>query len=390
MRFGAATAGRGWPGRFPFARREDERRSPEDKWKRPGQDPRPGTDRLLTPAILLAVVVCVQAASAQKPVASHGTASARPAAAHVVARVNGAPITSDRLDVALRRLIPFESFHRNVDADTVERLRGKALDGLIDEELRYQDGVRAGLTPSAAEVDAGLEAFEARYGTREAFDQARRASGASIEDVRQEIRRALVVQKAFDHAVTSRCQVSADEAAQFYADNLERFVVPEQLHVYAITFGVDPGSPARGWSDAKANAEQVLGQIKDGAPFEEMARAYSTDKTRESGGDMGFVHRGGLTDEFEQALRDLKPGGVSPVIQTLYGYHIVRVASIRPPEQKALPEVAAGIQKDLTKQRCAETETAWTARLRASATIVPTDGATGGGPRGGAIPGGRQ
>jgi parvulin-like peptidyl-prolyl isomerase len=134
----------------------------------------------------------------------------------------------------------------------------------------------------------------------------------------------------------------------------------------------------------------VLGRIRNGAPFEEMARMYSTDKTRADGGDMGFVHRGGLTEEFEQALRDLKPGGVSPVIQTLYGYHIVRIASIRPPEQKAFPEVSAVIQKDLTKQRCAETETAWITRLRASATIVLTDGASGGGPRGGAVPGGRQ
>jgi peptidyl-prolyl cis-trans isomerase C len=338
----------------------------------------------------LAVVVCVQAASAQKPVASHGTASARPAAVPVVARVNDATITSDRLDVALRRLLPFESFHRNVGADTVERLRAKALDGLVDEELRYQDGERLGLAPSAAEIDAGVKAFVARYPTPEKFEQARRASGASIEDVRREVRRALVVQKAFDHAVTSRGQVNADEAATFYAGNRERFVVPEQLHVYAITFGVDPGAPARAWSDAKARAEQVLGQIKNGASFEDMARRYSTDKTRESGGDMGLVHRGGLTDEFEQTLRDLKPGGVSPVIQTLYGYHIVRVASILPPEQKAFPEVAATIQKDLTKQRCAEMETAWTARLRASATIVLTDGANGGGPRGGAVPGGRQ
>jgi SurA N-terminal domain len=118
----------------------------------------------------LAVVVCVQAASAQKPVASHASASARPAAVHVVARVNGAPITSDRLDVALNRLIPFESFHRNVSATTVEQLRGKALDGLVDEELRYQDGARQGLTPSAAEVDAGMKAFTARYASREAFD----------------------------------------------------------------------------------------------------------------------------------------------------------------------------------------------------------------------------
>jgi len=105
---------------------------------------------------------------------------------------------------------------------------------------------------------------------------------------------------------------------------------------------------------------------------------------------MGLVHRGSLADEFEAALAELKPGGLSPVIQTLYGYHIVRVAAIQPPAQKALREVAAAIQKDLTNKRCAETETAWTARLRASATIVLTDGANGGGPRGGAVPGGRQ
>ena len=339
--------------------------------------------------VSLAAVACVQAASAQKPVASHGTASARPAEAQVVARVNNAPITSDRLDFALRRLMPFESFHRNVGSDTVERLRGQALAGLVDEELRHQDGVRLRLEPSAADVDAGLKALVARYGSREAFEQARRASGASMDDLRREIRRSLVVQKAFDHAVTSRCQVGADEAAAYYAGHRDRFVVPEQLHVYAITFGVDPGAPARGWSDAKAKADQVLGQITSGAPFEDMARTHSTDKTRESGGDMGFVHRGSLTDEFEQALRDLKPGGVSPVIQTLYGFHIVRVASIRPPEQKALPEVAAGIQKDLTNKRCADTEAAWTARLRASATIVLTGAATGAS-REAAVPGGRQ
>jgi len=337
----------------------------------------------------LAVAVCAQAASAQKPVASHLTAAARPAA-RVVARVNGAPITSDRLDAALNRLIPFESFHRNVGTATVERLRGKALDGLVDEELRYQDGVRLGVNSTRAELDAGMKAVVARYASREAFDEARRAAGVSIEDLRREIRRALVIGKATDRAVTSRCQVSADEAARYYAGNPGRYIVPEQLHVYAITFGVDPGAPPRAWEAAKAKAEQVLGQIRNGAPFEEMARAHSTDKTRESGGDMGFVHRGSLADEFEAALREVKPGGVSPVIQTLYGYHIVRVASIRPPVQKTLREVEAAIQKDLTIQRCAETETAWTTRLRASATIVLTDGSIGSGPRGGAVPGGRQ
>jgi len=308
----------------------------------------------------------------------------------VVARVNGAPIMSDRLDVALNRLIPFESFHRNVSADTVERLRGKALDGLVDEELRYQDGVGQRLEPSASQLDAGLKNVVARYGSRDAYDRARRASGVTHEDVRREVRRALVIQLAFDRAVTSRCQVSAEDAAAYYTGNPARFVVPEQLHVYAITFGVDPGAPAKGWADAKAKAEKVLADIARGAAFEAMARAHSTDPSRDKGGDMGFVHRGSLNDEFEHALRDMKPGGVSPVIQTLYGFHIVRVASIRPPEQKPLAAVEAGIRKDLTTQRCADTESAWTARLRAAANIEIVAGPGRGLALAGAPAGGRQ
>lgn len=297
---------------------------------------------------------------------------------------------SDRLDVALGRLIPLESFHRSVSAETVGRLREKALGGLIDEELRYQEGLRLGLTPSKAEVDAGLARVVAGYKSREAFEEARRRSGASMADLRQEIRRALVISKAYERTVASRCQVNTEEASRFYADNPERFVVPEQLHLYAITFGVDPGAPAQKWTEAKTRAEDTLRQVRSGAPFEEMARKYSTDKTRERGGDMGLVHRGSLMDEFELAVRGLKPGEVTPVVQTLYGYHIVRVASIRPPEKKSFQEVAAGIQKDLTTKRCAEMDTARTALLRAAATIVVTDDKGGIASRTAEISGGRQ
>jgi parvulin-like peptidyl-prolyl isomerase len=346
--------------------------------------------QVLKASLSLVVVVCVSAVSAQQPVASHRTAAAPRAAVSVVARVNGAPITSDRLELALRRLIPFESFHRNVSAAAVDRLRTQALDGLVDEELRYQEGERLGLAPSSAELDAGMKAVVARYASRSEFEQARRASGVSIEDVRREIRRTLVIRKAFERTVTSRCQVGPAEAARYYAANPSRFVVPEQLHVFAITFGVDPGSPARAWTDAKARAEQVLGQIRNGSPFEEMARKHSTDKTRESGGDMGWVHRGSLTDEFEQALRGLKPGDVTPVIQTIYGFHVARIAAIRPPEQKPLDAAAEGIQQDLTKQRCAQTEAAWAAGLRASARIEIVGAAGAGVSRAADVPGGRQ
>jgi parvulin-like peptidyl-prolyl isomerase len=326
-------------------------------------------------AVLFAWLAFASASAAQQPVASHPTAASTHSPVREVGRVNGVPLSSDRLDAALNALIPMESFHRNVGADSVAALRQRALKTVIDEELQYQGGVRLGLTASDAEVDEGLA--RARRGSKspEAFDQALRQSRVPMADVRREIRRALTITKAYDHEVTSRCQVGAAEAERFYADSRERFVVPEQLHVYAITIGVDPSGSSRQWADASARANDVLRQLRSGASFDELARTYSTDPSRDKGGDMGLFHRGTLNDEFEKVARGMKPGDVSDVVQTLYGYHIIRVAEIRPPEQRSYADMGEEIKKDLTSKRCADTAGAWTARLRAGATIELADAA---------------
>jgi parvulin-like peptidyl-prolyl isomerase len=90
---------------------------------------------------------------------------------------------------------------------------------------------------------------------------------------------------------------------------------------------------------------------------------------------MGLFHRGTLNDEFETAARGMKPGDVSDVVQTLYGYHIIRVAEIRPPEQRSYADMGLEIRKDLTAKRCTDMADAWMARLRAGATIVLADAA---------------
>jgi parvulin-like peptidyl-prolyl isomerase len=85
---------------------------------------------------------------------------------------------------------------------------------------------------------------------------------------------------------------------------------------------------------------------------------------------MGFVHRGSLTDEFEKATDKLKAGEISDVVQSLHGYHIVRLAGVKPPSPKALADVASDIRKDLTARKCGEMSQAWLAALRARAAVV--------------------
>jgi peptidyl-prolyl cis-trans isomerase C len=331
-------------------------------------------------------VICLlaPALTAQAPLASHVSAGTGRSAGREVARVNGVALGPDRLDAALRGLLPLESFHRNVSPDRVAALRSQALQDVINEELQYQEGVRLRLVATEADVNAAIARIASAYKSRQALEDARRKSGVSADAFRAELRRLLTIGHAVERNVTRQCQVSADDTARFYIENPARFVVPEQLRLQVITIGVEPGSPAATWTAAQTKARDVLRQLRAGAAFEKLAATHSTDPSRKTGGDMGFVHRGSLSDEFEKAAAAMKPGDVSEVVSSLFGFHIVRLTAIKPPERKPLASVADELRRDLTTKRCVATREQWIAALRGRATIItpaPTVRTAATGPR---------
>lgn len=317
----------------------------------------------------LGVVLGLSVLGASSPPAP-GTENPSSPAVYAVAYVNGAPIMSDRLELTVNALIPQESFHRSVKPEKVAELRQTALETLMNEELQYQDALRHGLSASRDEVDAGLKEIAARYPSPMAFAAARHKARLTEEAVRREIHRTILIRKARETAVTSQCQVDDVEAARYFTAHPGRFVMPEQLRIQAITIGVDPSSPPAAWAAGRVRAERVRRRLLDGEPFDAMARQYSTDPSRDKGGDMGFFHRGSLAEAFEKATARLRPGQISAVVQTIYGYHLVRISEVRPSRQQAFDEVAVALKKDLTAKRCTELNDAWLKQLRVNAAIT--------------------
>jgi parvulin-like peptidyl-prolyl isomerase len=321
---------------------------------------------VLLPLLIYAPVLAAQLA----PVPSHATRSSRPAATTaVVARVNGVALHADQLDAAMQTVIPLASYHQNVKPEKMDELRKRALDGLIDEELRYQEALRLKIQVAPAEVEKALERARQSYKDRDEFDRARRASGATMPQVRASILRALLIQKAYDRQVVGRCRASDADAGRYYRENTARFILPEQVRPTLITIGVDPSAPRPEWDRARQKANDIARRIAAGASFETLAREHSTDASKGKGGDLGFVHRGQLIEDFERALRALKPGQVSPVIQTIYGFHLLRLVETRPPVQKTFEEMKPTIVRDLTETRCGQASRDWSKRLRDAARI---------------------
>lgn len=315
---------------------------------------------------LWAMLLTLLVADAQRAWPSHAT---EPAAPRIVAVVNGVELRSDRLDTAANALLPYESFHRNVSADQVKAIRKKALAQVVDEELQFQEAVRLGITATAAELDEAQANMVARYPNRKAFTDALAEAKTTITEVRGELRRRILITKVHDQQVTSRCGADRAEAQRYFSEHPEKFVEPERLHVFAITFGVDPSSGERGWATARGRADEVRKQLLAGAAFEDLAKKFSTDPSSQKGGDMGLMHRGSLSQGFEKVAASLSIGQPSPVVETMYGYHIIRITEVLPSQPRTFAEVGARLQQDLSAERCTAADGTFIRGLRATAQI---------------------
>ena len=89
----------------------------------------------------------------------------------------------------------------------------------------------------------------------------------------------------------------------------------------------------------KNKAEEILSELKAGKDFAKLAKEFSSDPSREKGGDMGFIHKGRLEPYVEDIAYSLKVGEISDVLQTIYGYHIIKLEERKPPQNPQFSKI---------------------------------------------------
>lgn len=179
-----------------------------------------------------------------------------------------------------------------------------------------------------SDVEYRRELREAGFGTPEEYrrtlvDQVRRQmlQQRTFEELRKRLRPATVTEAEIDAA---------------FETNRERLRQrPAAVTFRQIVVAPKPSDAAK--ARARAKADSLLAEIRAGGDFEQIARRESMDPaSKELGGDIGWNRRGsGLVAEFERAIFSLPPGRVSPIVETAFGYHIIRVDRVQPAEVKA-------------------------------------------------------
>ncbi len=145
--------------------------------------------------------------------------------------------------------------------------------------------------------------------------------------------------------------VSDDELRRAYNQNREQYRIPERVHARHILLKTT-GKPKEDVPKIRAQAEQLLKQVKGGADFAELAKKSSEDPiSAAKGGDLGWIVRGQTVPAFESAAFSLKPNELSGVITTEYGFHILQVLEKETAHVKTFDEVKDQIAQEFKRQR---------------------------------------
>ena len=212
-----------------------------------------------------------------------------------------------------------------------------ALEALLQQRevqvLRFDSQEQAvGINPSEAELAAYHKAHEARF---------RAPEQASIEYVVLNL-----------DALKAGLVVTEDDLRKYYAENLSRYTVAEERRASHILINVPKDMPAAERAQAKARVEALLAELrKNPASFAEVAKKNSGDSaSAQRGGDLDFFARGAMVKPFDDAAYAMKPGEISNVVQTDFGYHIIRLDAVRGGEKKPFEAVRAEIEDEVKKQ----------------------------------------
>jgi parvulin-like peptidyl-prolyl isomerase len=166
-----------------------------------------------------------------------------------------------------------------------------------------------------------------------------------------------MIQTVFANVVTAKAKVSDEEVKKYYENNAARFKQPESVKLRIISV------------KDEQKARDILAMLKSGDDFGEIASNMSEDSYRAKGGDVGYMHKGRMLPEIEDAAFKLKIGEISDVINAENIWYIIKLEDKKPEHQLSFEEVRDKLEKDLERERIKELNDKWIADLRAKAKI---------------------
>lgn len=286
----------------------------------------------------------------------------------IVARVNNDIITLSELKETTAEVLARmeENLQEEEDlAKKVQEIEKQVLDKLVENRLIIFHAKNMGIAVTEEEITKMIEDIKKQNSVDDLqFQQLLKKEDLTQEDYRKKIKEQLLVSRTFQLEMKQNSPGNdKKELEEYYEKHKERYLIPEEIKLQQILFlcpnDADPLEEDR----AKVQAHYARDKLLEGEDFAELAKKYSQDPSAGKGGILGTFKRGQLLSLLEEAAFKLKEGEISPVIQSQFGFHILKAVEKKEAHYTPLSQVEADIRKQHSEEKGIRLHQEWIKKL---------------------------
>lgn len=288
----------------------------------------------------------------------------------VAAVVGDAVITFKDLQLALEDDVDFmERRFANqpeVLRERVAALEKERLELLVENQLVLQEFKRAGYVLPESLVQNRLNDDIKKYGDRLSLTKTLQAQGLTFESYRTRVRERLIMELMWRQRVPVDPLISPAKIERYYQANKDKFKLQDQVKLRMIVLTNRPNDTAY---SPKGIANEIVAKLKEGVPFEELAKIYSQDPQASEGGDRGWVEKSVLREELAEPAFKLQPGQFSEPIEVANAVYIMKVEETKVSYTRTLAEARDEIENTLKADEMKRLRQQWIDQLKAKTFI---------------------
>ncbi len=318
-------------------------------------------------AFTLSILCMAAMVSCATTAADHAETSDQP---RIVAKVNGEIIKhgeyKQELDTTYMR---FHKTGQIIDGTMYEQLKEEVRESLINLIVLDAYSREMGVKVDEGAVEKHYQQAVSQYPSKRDYRNSLREAGLTEADIRTRLRRALAAQAVVKDHVAPKIVVSDEEVEAYYKENAFEFEHDVLVHAAHILIKVPPFAGNDFREKARERILAIKAKIEAGEDFARLAKTYSEDPSKVNGGDLGYFGAAQMAPRFETAAFSLKPGEVSDVVTTQFGFHLIKVYDRKPAGKVPFSEAAPGLKQRFLKERLEGTLRKLMERLKAEATI---------------------
>jgi peptidyl-prolyl cis-trans isomerase C len=287
-----------------------------------------------------------------------------------VAAVDGSVITQEDFNREMSRVKQgLLNMGKPLIDSQLSELKKEVLEQLINRELLYQESQRKGIRVREVEVDEELKVLKKGFDSDAEFKSALKEANLSEFEVKSQIKRGLAIDEFITGHFVEKVTISDEEVRAYYESHPESFKQPEQVRASHILIIIDPQADRPKRSSVRKKIEEIRQKLQKGEDFAALAKEFSQGPSSAKGGDLGYFRRGQMTKPFEDAAFALRPGEVSDIVETKFGYHLIKVIEKEPETTIAFEGIREALGRYLTQEKVQKEVNLYVQKLKENAKI---------------------